>query len=193
MPTTRAESPGRWSLWSGLPPGRAAALPRELGGDTALSRNPRRLGASRRHALRLLAICRCARRHARPAAGDDARERTHRRAESAAGRPHRLRRAFEAARATRVGIVACGYADGYPRHAPTGTPILVDGHRTSTLGRVSMDMLCADLSAIPAARVGTPVTLWGAGLSADEVAAAAGTVSYELLCALAPRVPVTEV
>lgn len=101
--------------------------------------------------------------------------------------------AFEAARPTRVGVVACGYADGYPRHAPTGTPVLVGGQRTRTLGRVSMDMLCADLSGIPAARVGTPVTLWGAGLSADEVAAAAGTVSYELLCALAPRVPVTEV
>ena len=100
--------------------------------------------------------------------------------------------AFEAAHPTRVGIVACGYADGYPRHAPTGTPVLVGGRRTRTLGRVSMDMLCADLSALPAAQVGTPVTLWGPGLSADEVAAAAGTVSYELLCALAPRVPVTE-
>jgi len=100
--------------------------------------------------------------------------------------------AFEAARPTRVGIVACGYADGYPRHAPTGTPVLVGGSRTRTLGRVSMDMLCADLSALPAAQVGTPVTLWGTGLSADDVAAAAGTVSYELLCALAPRVPVTE-
>ena len=101
--------------------------------------------------------------------------------------------AFEAVRPTRVGVVACGYADGYPRHAPTGTPVLVGGQRTRTLGRVSMDMLCADLSGIPAARVGTPVTLWGAGLSADEIAAAAGTVSYELLCALAARVPVTEV
>ena len=99
---------------------------------------------------------------------------------------------FEAKEAMRIGIVACGYADGYPRHAPTGTPILVAGRRTRTLGRVSMDMLCADLSAIPEARVGTPVTLWGAGLSADEVAAAAGTVSYELLCALAPRVTVIE-
>ena len=99
---------------------------------------------------------------------------------------------FEATQPMRVGVVACGYADGYPRHAPTGTPIVVGGQRTRTLGRVSMDMLCADLSAIPAARVGTPVTLWGEGLSADEVAAAAGTVSYELLCALAPRVPVIE-
>ena len=67
------------------------------------------------------------------------------------------------------------------------------GKRTATVGRVSMDMLCADLSAIPEARVGSPVTLWGEGLSADEVAASAGTVSYELLCALAARVPVVEV
>jgi alanine racemase len=91
----------------------------------------------------------------------------------------------------RVGIVACGYADGYPRHAPTGTPILVCGKRTRTLGRVAMDMLFADLTGIPEAAVGSPVTLWGEGLSADEVAASAGTVSYELLCALSPRVPVT--
>jgi alanine racemase len=100
---------------------------------------------------------------------------------------------FVATQEMRVGIVACGYADGYSRHAPTGTPIVVGDRRTRTLGRVSMDMLCADLSGLPAAQVGTPVTLWGEGLSADEVAAAAGTVSYELLCALAPRVPVIEV
>ncbi len=99
---------------------------------------------------------------------------------------------FEAPCAMRIGVVACGYADGYPRHAATGTPILVGGKRTTTLGRVSMDMLCADLSPVPAAQVGTPVTLWGDGLSADEVARAAGTVSYELLCAVAPRVPMVE-
>ena len=97
----------------------------------------------------------------------------------------------------RIGIVACGYADGYPRHAPgfddRNTPILVAGRRTRTLGRVSMDTLFADLNAIPEASVGTEVTLWGEGLSADEVAAASGTVSYELLCALAARVPVIEV
>jgi len=92
----------------------------------------------------------------------------------------------------RIGIVACGYADGYPRHAPTGTPILVCGKRTRTLGRVAMDTLFADLTGIPEAAVGSPVTLWGDGLSADEVAASAGTVSYELLCALSPRVPVSE-
>jgi alanine racemase len=104
---------------------------------------------------------------------------------------------FEATRAMRVGVVACGYADGYPRHAPglhdRNTPIVVAGKRTATVGRVSMDMLCADLSAIPQARVGSPVTLWGEGLSADEVAASAGTVSYELLCALAARVPQLEI
>jgi alanine racemase len=97
---------------------------------------------------------------------------------------------YEATKPIRVGTIACGYADGYPRHAPTGTPVLVDGVRTRTLGRVSMDMLTVDLSGIPAARVGTPAVLWGEGLPADEVAFAASTVSYELMCALAPRVPV---
>jgi alanine racemase len=92
-----------------------------------------------------------------------------------------------------IGIVACGYADGYPRHAPSGTPVLVAGQRTQTVGRVSMDLLCVDISDIPEANVGTPVTLWGDGLSCDEVAASAGTVSYELLCALAPRVPIVEI
>ncbi|VVE47791.1 Alanine racemase, catabolic [Pandoraea capi] len=89
----------------------------------------------------------------------------------------------------RVGTVACGYADGYPRVAPTGTPILVDGVRTRTIGRVSMDMLSVDLTPVPQARVGTPVTLWGRGLCIDEVAASAGTLGYELMCAVARRVP----
>ncbi len=100
--------------------------------------------------------------------------------------------AFEATQPLRVGVAACGYADGYPRHAPSGTPVLVGGIRTRTLGRVSMDMLTVDLTGISGARVATPVVLWGEGLSADEVAIAAGTVSYELLCAVAPRVPVIE-
>jgi alanine racemase len=99
---------------------------------------------------------------------------------------------YEAAGEMAVGIVACGYADGYPRHAPTGTPVLVNGRRTRIVGRVSMDMICVDLSDMPEAHIGTPVTLWGEGLSADDVAASAGTLSYELLCALAPRVPVSE-
>ncbi len=88
----------------------------------------------------------------------------------------------------RIGVVACGYADGYPRHAPTGTPVLVDGVRTRLLGRVSMDMLSVDLTPVPAARVGSSVTLWGEGLPIDEVAGAADTIGYELMCAIAPRV-----
>jgi len=99
---------------------------------------------------------------------------------------------FEAREPMSIGIVACGYADGYPRHAGTGTPVLVAGKRTRIVGRVAMDMLCVDITDLEEAYIGTPVTLWGEGLPADEVAAAAGTVSYELLCALAPRVPVHE-
>ncbi len=101
-------------------------------------------------------------------------------------------RKFVADQPARIGVVACGYADGYPRHAPNGTPILVAGRRTRTVGRVSMDMLYADLTGIPEADVGSQVELWGANVPVDEVAAAAGTVGYELLCAVAPRVPVVE-
>jgi len=102
---------------------------------------------------------------------------------------------FTASGPLRIGVVACGYADGYPRHAPTGTPVLVDGVRSRTLGRVSMDMLAVDLSPVPQAQPGSEVTLWGrasggALLPIDEVAQAAGTIGYELMCALAPRVPV---
>jgi alanine racemase len=99
---------------------------------------------------------------------------------------------YEAVGEITIGVVACGYADGYPRHAPTGTPVLVNGKRTRIVGRVSMDMITVDISDIPEAYIGTPVTLWGEGLPADEVAAAAGTLSYELLCKLTPRVPVIE-
>jgi len=98
---------------------------------------------------------------------------------------------FRAEAPMRVGVVACGYADGYPRHAPTGTPVYVAGIRTRVVGRVSMDMLTVDLSTVPDARPGSPVVLWGeGGPSVDEVASAAGTIGYEPLCALAPRVPV---
>jgi len=116
---------------------------------------------------------------------------------------------FRAEHSMRIGIVACGYADGYPRQsgrvepevpgthrptlggcAPNGTPVLVDGQLTQTLGRVSMDMLYADLSKLPQSGVGSAVTLWGEGLPIEEVARAAGTVSYELMCALTARVPV---
>jgi alanine racemase len=96
---------------------------------------------------------------------------------------------YTAKGAERIGVVACGYADGYPRHAPSGTPVLVCGRKTRLAGRVSMDMLTVDLTALPEVRVGSPVVLWGEGLPVDEVAAAAGTVGYELLCAVAPRVP----
>jgi len=92
----------------------------------------------------------------------------------------------------RVGTGACGYADGYPRHAPTGTPIAVEGRMTRTLGRVSMDMLCADVTAIPGAGVGSRAVLWGEGVPVERVAAAAGTVGYQLLCAVAPRVRIVE-
>lgn len=101
---------------------------------------------------------------------------------------------FTAAGPMRIGVVACGYADGYPRHAPTGTPVLVDGVRTRVVGRVSMDMLTVDLTALDAAGIGSEVVLWGraasgAVLPVDEVASSAGTISYELMCAVAPRVP----
>ena len=102
---------------------------------------------------------------------------------------------FTADAPLRIGVVACGYADGYPRLCPTGTPVLVDGVRCRTVGRVSMDMLTVDLTPVPAAGIGSEVTLWGRGpggtvLPIDEPAAAAGTIGYELMCALARRVPV---
>jgi len=97
--------------------------------------------------------------------------------------------AYTATKAERIGVVAAGYADGYPRHAPNGTPVLVCGKKVPTAGRVSMDMITVDLSDVPEARVDSPVVLWGEGLSVDDVATAAATVGYELLCAVAPRVP----
>ncbi|MFY9512649.1 MAG: alanine racemase [Rubrivivax sp.] len=102
---------------------------------------------------------------------------------------------FTAAEALRIGIVACGYADGYPRHCGSDTPVLVNGVRTGTVGRVSMDMLAVDLGPVPGAGIGSEVTLWGRGpggalLAIDDVARAAGTIGYELMCAVAPRVPV---
>ena len=102
---------------------------------------------------------------------------------------------FTATSPLRIGIVACGYADGYPRHCATGTPVLVSGVRTRMVGRVSMDMITVDLTPVTNAGFGSEVTLWGrassgAVLSIDQVALAGGTVSYELMCALASRVPV---
>ena len=99
---------------------------------------------------------------------------------------------YTAGREMRIGVVACGYADGYPRHAPSGTPVVVDGRMTGTVGRVSMDMLCVDLSDMPDAGIGARVVLWGEENPIENVAAAAGTVGYELMCALASRVRVVE-
>lgn len=100
---------------------------------------------------------------------------------------------YRSAGEQRIGIVACGYADGYPRHAPTGTPVHVDGVRTTTVGAISMDMIAVDLTPCPHAGIGSPVELWGNEVKIDDVASAAGTVGYELMCALAPRVPVVTV
>lgn len=102
---------------------------------------------------------------------------------------------FVAEAPMRLGVVACGYADGYPRVCPTGTPVLVAGVRSRLVGRVSMDMIMVDLTPVPEAGMGSEVTLWGRAangvvLSIDEVAQAAGTLGYELMCALAQRVPV---
>lgn len=96
---------------------------------------------------------------------------------------------YAAPRMTRIGVVACGYADGYPRNAPDGTPVLVDGVRVPIAGRVSMDMITVDLTTVPHAGVGSQAELWGARIAVDEIANACGTVGYELLCAVGSRVP----
>ncbi len=107
-----------------------------------------------------------------------------------AGQPIGYGHTFTASEDMRVGIVACGYADGYPRHAVTGTPITVSGVKTRLVGRISMDMLAVDLSPVPQASIGSDVILWGqGGPSIDDVAQSCGTLGYELMCALAPRVP----
>ncbi|GBE10300.1 alanine racemase, biosynthetic [bacterium BMS3Abin12] len=89
-----------------------------------------------------------------------------------------------------VGVAAIGYGDGYPRHAGNGTPILVNGRRAALIGRVSMDMIGVDLRGHPEARAGDPVVLWGPGLPVEEIARHAGTIPYELLCAVSRRVAV---
>ena len=100
---------------------------------------------------------------------------------------------FIAPHPMRIGVVACGYADGYPRSAPEGTPILVDGVRTRLVGRVSMDMITIDLTEMPSAHYGSRIVLWGDGLPIEEVAQAAGTVGYELMCALSLRPHIVEI
>ncbi len=91
---------------------------------------------------------------------------------------------FVTTQPTRVGVVAMGYADGYPRQAPTGTPVLVDGQRSQLVGRVSMDMLCVDLTNVPRAGLGSTVELWGKNILASDVAKAADTIPYQIFCNL---------
>ena len=97
-------------------------------------------------------------------------------------------RNWRAARPSTIATVAIGYGDGYPRHAPNGTPVLVNGRRAPLAGRVSMDMITVDVTDLEAINAGDPVTLWGPGLPVNEVADAAGTIAYELLTRMTGRV-----
>ncbi|MBD8121684.1 MULTISPECIES: alanine racemase [Pseudomonas] len=105
-----------------------------------------------------------------------------------AGEPVGYGGTFIAERSMRIGVVAMGYADGYPRQAPTGTPVMIDGHRSQLLGRVSMDMLCVDLTDVPGSGLGSDVQLWGKNILISDVAAHAGMIPYQILCNL-KRVP----
>lgn len=87
-----------------------------------------------------------------------------------------------------IGVVQIGYGDGYPRSAPSGTPLLLNGRRTGIVGRVSMDLISVDLRKHGDARVGDPVMLWGDGLPVEEIATHAGTIGYELTCGMTRRV-----
>ncbi|MGH8355707.1 MAG: alanine racemase [Pseudomonas sp.] len=107
-----------------------------------------------------------------------------------AGEPIGYGASFVTERPTRVGVVAMGYADGYPRHAPSGTPVSIDGRPSRLIGRVSMDMLTVDLSELPQAGLGSRVELWGKNVPASAVAAQAGTIPYQLFCNLR-RVPLS--
>lgn len=96
---------------------------------------------------------------------------------------------WRATRPSRIAILAAGYADGLPRHLPSGAPVRVGGHDAPLAGRVSMDMVAVDVTELPSVSAGERAELWGAGLPVDGVAARAGTIAYELLCGVAPRVP----
>jgi alanine racemase len=98
--------------------------------------------------------------------------------------------AWRATRASTIAIVAAGYGDGIVRNLPSGTPVLIDGHRAPTAGRVSMDMTAVDVTDLPPVHVGTPVILWGIGLPVEEIARHSGTIPYELLCGVSQRVPI---
>lgn len=95
---------------------------------------------------------------------------------------------FECPEDMPVGVAAIGYGDGYPRSAPSGTPVLVEGKRAALAGRVSMDLLAIDLRNVPGAKVGDRVVLWGGDLPIEEIAARAGTISYDLTCGMTKRV-----
>ena len=90
---------------------------------------------------------------------------------------------------SKIGTIAIGYGDGYPRHAPNGTPVLVNGQRALLTGRVSMDAISVDLTGLENVNVGDPVELWGKNLTVNELAVAAGTIGYEILAGLTGRVP----
>ena len=96
--------------------------------------------------------------------------------------------AFTATQRTRVGLVAMGYADGYPRTTPNGTPVAIDGHLSRTIGRVSMDMMTVDLTDLPSVGLGAEVQLWGPQVDINTIAAANNTIAYELMCHV-QRVP----
>jgi alanine racemase len=96
--------------------------------------------------------------------------------------------AWRAARETRMAVVAAGYGDGYPRSVPTGTPVIVGNHRAPLIGRVSMDMITADVTDLPGVATGDPVVLWGDGVPVEEIARLAGTIPYELICGVSQRV-----
>lgn len=91
-----------------------------------------------------------------------------------------------------VGVAAIGYGDGYPRAAPSGTPVRVAGHDTQVIGRVSMDLMTIDLRGVPEAKVGDPVVLWGPELPVERIAEASGTIGYELTCSITRRVRFVE-
>jgi len=107
----------------------------------------------------------------------------------AAGEPVGYGGTWVPTRDGRIGVVAAGYGDGYPRNAPSGTPVLVAGKRVPLIGRVSMDSISVDLRDHPEAQAGSDVVLWGRGLPVEEIATAAGTIGYELLTRIPPRVP----
>jgi alanine racemase len=96
---------------------------------------------------------------------------------------------WTASRPSTIATLAIGYADGYPRHAPTGTPVAVNGQRVPLVGRVSMDMITVDVTGIGPVSLGDPAELWGATISIDEVAQHVGTISYDLMTAITSRVP----